>query len=272
MLILMGKMSVGALMTGYLMLPTLTFFYRTISYQLEEMQKEKDCQSRIAVFYGESEQDLKEMEGELSRSCPAVERIRFDRVTFAYPGEDRPVLTNWTGEFSAAEKLRIAGENGSGKSTLMRLLSGLYAPQSGAITDGNGKPLSKEELRRLVTIQEQDGFIFEATVWENLFAGEDKRAQASKLLRSLGFEKPMEYAVSAAASNLSPGERQKILAARALLRESGFLVVDEPLNHMDAAGTERLLSCFGQRDGGLLIVSHQELPLTKLGVETISIS
>lgn len=271
LLILVGKMTVGSLMTGYLMLPTLTYFYRTISYQLEWLQQEKDSQSRLSVFYGESEHDLHEMEREIPEEYPNAKSICLDRVTFAYPGEDHPVLTNWTGKFSVAEKLCITGENGSGKSTLMRLLAGLYAPQSGTITDENGKSLSKEELRRLVTIQEQDGFIFETTVWENLFAREDQRTKASKLLKSMGFEKPLEYAVSAVASNLSPGERQKVLAVRALLRDSKFLVVDEPLNHMDVAGTDKLLSYFKQRDEGLLIVSHQGMPLAKLGLQTCSL-
>lgn len=269
LLVLNGRMGVGALMTGYLLLPTLSSFYSTIAGQIEDVQSEKDVQSRLTVFYGNKAEDLAEAEEELPTEVPAATQIRLDQVMFAYPGSDRPVLDNWCGAFSAGEAVRIVGANGSGKSTLVRLLSGLYAPQAGRITDENGVLLSKEVLRRLVTIQEQDGYIFQGTVWENLFAEESQRAQAEKLLSDMAFEKPLEYAVTPEAANLSPGEQHKILSVRALLRNSAFLILDEPLNHLDRTGADALLAQLRHRDNGLILISHQELPLP--GVQTLAL-
>lgn len=269
-LVLANRMSVGSLMTGYLLLPTLTAFYSAVSDQLEEIQKEQDSQLRLTVFYGGTEEELSDIERELPPDSPAAEQICLEHVTFSYPGGDRPVLTDWSGVFSVWDKLWITGENGSGKTTLVRLLSGLYVPETGAITDENGSPLSREKLRRLVTIQEQDGYIFQGTVWENLFIGEDQRRQAQELLKSLGFEKQLDEPVAAGAANLSPGEQKKILLARALLRDTGFLILDEPLNHLDAAGGETLLSHLQKRQSGLLLISHQELPLSGINILALS--
>lgn len=261
LLIHSGAMSVGALMTGYLLLPTLTSFYQDLAGQLEEIRKEKDKQTRLTVFYGETAQDLAETEEALPTSCPQAEEIRLEKVSFAYPGADKNVLTDWSGRFPRRETIRISGENGSGKTTLTSLLSGLYAPQSGAVTDEAGDPLSKEALRRLVTIQEQNGSLFQGTVWENLFAGPEQQREAQELLTELGFGKAMDHPVSPGGSDLSPGERQKLLIARALLRSAGFLILDEPLNHLDAVGRDALLARLEQRKSGLILISHQVFPL-----------
>ena len=271
-LVLTGKMRVGALMTGYLLLPTLASFYRTISVQVEEIQKERDSQARLAVFYGKRDADLESTEGSLPSEAPPAGQIRLNHVTFTYPGEDVPAIVDWSGNFSSGETIRLVGKNGSGKTTLVRLLAGLYAPQSGTITDEEGTVLSKEALRRLITIQEQDGCIFQGTVWDNLFTNEDRRDQAQAYLRLLGFDKPLEYTITAGASNLSPGERQKLLLTRSLLREAKFLVVDEPLNNMDAAGAESLLTLLQLRKGGLILITHQNIPLPSQTMLTLDIA
>lgn len=271
LLVWAGQMSVGALMTGCLLLPTLTSVYSTISSQMEEIQKEKDSQERLTVFYGKNESDLKDMESGLPQNVQSVRQLCLSHVAFTYPGESVPVFSDWSGTFSGSETFHIEGKNGSGKTTLMRLLSGLYAPQSGTITGENGTVLSKEALRSLMTIQEQDGCIFQGTVWDNLFTDDTHRGQAQACLDSLGFGKPLEYSVTAEAGNLSPGERQKILLTRALLRERTFLILDEPLNNMDEAGTRSLLDQLQKRKCGLILVTHQDIPLSADKINTIEL-
>lgn len=261
LLVLKGEMSVGALMTGYLLLSPLGAFYRTISIQFEEIKKEKDWQARLSVFYGESGAELLETEDALPRARSMVKRICLQNVSFAYPGEKHHVLRDWSGDFSTQETVQIVGENGSGKTTLMRIIAGLYAPQSGKVTDENGTPLTKEELRAQVAIQEQDGYIFQGTVWDNLFAGEDKRERAESLFQSMGFAKALDFSIAARGSNLSPGERQKILTVRVLLRDAGFLILDEPLNHMDVTGTAGLYFQLQRRETGIIFISHHEFPV-----------
>ena len=109
LLVWAGQMSVGALMTGYLLLPTLTQFYLTISSQVEEIQKEKDSQERLTVFYGKHESDLKDMESELPQEVPSVGQLSFSHVTFTYPGESKPVLSDWSGVFSGSDGSGLRG-------------------------------------------------------------------------------------------------------------------------------------------------------------------
>lgn len=254
------RMSVGALMTGYLLLPTLTAFYQSAAGMLEEIKKEPDQCARLRVFYGDTQLDLLEVEPPLPENWPWADNICLKNVTFAYPGADAPVLKNWSGSFSLRESVRITGGNGSGKTTLLGLLAGLWSPQAGTIESGEGRPLSKVELRSLTAIQEQNGYIFQGSVWENLFLPEHMRQRAQALLTEMGFEKPLDHSVAAGGSSLSPGQRQKLLLARALLRDAPLLILDEPLNHLDAAGTTALLSQL--RASGLVLISHQELPIS----------
>lgn len=269
-LVLRGYMGVGALMTGYLLLPTLSNCYSTIAEQITDIREEKDVQSRLIIFYGETAKDLDEAEGEMLRDVPHIVQICMDHVTFSYPDSEHPVLNNWCGKFFTGEVTRLTGENGSGKSTLVRLISGLYAPKSGSIIDENGTILSKETLRRLVTIQEQEGYIFEGTVWDNLFAEEHQRAKAAEILENMAFEKSLDYVILPEAINLSPGEQHKILSARALLRESPFLILDEPLNHLDSTGANVLFEHLHQSKRGIILISHQECPL--LGNKVLAIT
>lgn len=269
-LVLSGQMALGGLMTGYLLLPALTAFYQDMAQRAEDLQQERDSQSRLAVFYGTAAGDLQALDKPMPQQSPGAKEICFHRVTFAYPGTAHPVLKDWSGVFSVRQALRLAGENGAGKSTLAGLLCGLYVPQTGSITDEAGNPLPREALRRLVSVQFQEAAIFQGSVWENLFAQECRRSQAQALLSALGFEKALSHTVTPGGGNLSPGERRKLLLTRALLRDSAFLILDEPLNHLDAQGTAALAHILSARAGGLILISHKELPIP--GLRTLSLT
>lgn len=152
------------------------------------------------------------------------------------------------------DNIRLIGANGTGKTTLLKLLAGLYHPTSGTVCNGAGL----SQIRKSVAYQAQEGAIFSGTVWENLFLPEEKREQAVNLLRDMGFEKELACEVTPEGTNLSPGERKKLLLVRALLRDANFLLLDEPLNHLDEQGRRILLEKIRHREG-ILIISHQEL-------------
>ena len=107
-------------------------------------------------------------------------------------------------------------------------------------------------------MQEQNGKLFSGTVAENLFLSPEQMEEGAAVLRGMGFEKPLDQAVLSNGSNLSPGERKKIILTRALLRNTAFLALDEPLNHLDAKGREFLKQYLDQRKAGLILVNHQK--------------
>ena len=241
-----GKMELGILLTGFLMLPSLTQCFAYVRGWITEKHDEAKYLDRISVFYGEFE------DGE--SIAPALTSLDAENVRFSYSENGKNVLSGVDFHMTSMENVRLAGQNGSGKTTLLSILAGLYEPSSGIVCGG----ASVGQRRKSTALQEQNGAIFSGTVWENLFLGEDKRPAAEALLEEMGFGKPLGYTVEPGGGNLSPGERKKILLTRAFLRDAPFLLLDEPLNHLDAQAAEVVKEKLRQRQGGILLISHRE--------------
>jgi subfamily B ATP-binding cassette protein MsbA len=196
------------------------------------------------------------------RSAPALawgtrekarfeDRIRFDRVAFSYPEGRLPSLQGVDLEIVKDQTLAVVGESGSGKSTLARLLLRLFDPTSGAVTvDGVPLPeLRQEDWSRLVTVVSQDTFIFDDTVEANVkYGSHDASAErfweALRRARAEEFVKAMPQGertrLGERGVRLSGGQRQRIAIARAFLRDSPILILDEATSAMDAVN-ERLI-------------------------------
>ena len=250
-----GSLSLGGLLSGYLMLPTISQSFRYMQEWVTEIHNQKTYAKRMELFY--SAQEEREFSGERLSALDAV------NISFTYPDSPRPVIENLDFHMTSEENRRLTGANGSGKSTLLSILAGLYQPQSGMVC--GGAPIGQR--RKSVALQEQDGAVFSGTLWENLFLPPSKRPQAEKLLGEMGLKKDLDFEISSGGSNLSPGERKKILLVRALLRKSPFLLLDEPLNHLDSQAAAVLQSLLSQRTGGLLLVSHLDSICNSLNIQ-----
>lgn len=217
----------------------------------------------MAYFYQEREPE------EAKKGREPLEGLTLKDVGFSYTPQDGPVLSHVSLTLSAQARVRLAGENGSGKSTLASLIGGIYPPDRGKILDGNGAAVSLQRLRRSVALQEQNSMMFTGTVWENLFLPQSRREEAAQLLAELGFSKPLAYAVEGDGNNLSPGERKKVLLTRTLLKEAYFVLLDEPLNHLDAPAREALAKWLERDQRGLILISHEDRLGEQLGAATI---
>lgn len=260
-LVARGQLTLGGLLGGYLLLPTVKQFWVSVRQLVEDVQSERTYGARMEYFYQAREEEPDE------GTIQSLETLALHNVGFSYAAEDMPVLSqiNWT--LSTGDRVQMMGENGCGKSTLASLLGGIYPPDQGEILDERGAVVSLQRLRRSVALQEQDSVIFTGTVWDNLFLPEHKREAAAQLLADLAFAKPLEYAIAGDGKNLSPGERKKILLTRALLKEAPFLLLDEPLNHLDSVAREALAVRLEERRGGLLLISHDPWLPERLGLE-----
>ena len=169
------------------------------------------------------------------------------------------VLRDVSAEVQAGEILLVTGTNGSGKSTLLRCLAGLMAPQRGKIEGRlNGQVLSIDERRRAVGFLSPELRLYdELTTFENLeFFCRLLRldpARGAYLLERLGL--PLDRPGGA----LSSGMRQRLRWAFALLHQPAFLLLDEPLQNLDAPGRTQVLSLLDEfLDRGLAVVANPE--------------
>ncbi len=178
-------------------------------------------------------------------------RIRFDSVSYSYrPGQ--PVLRNVSFELRAGERVAIVGPSGSGKSTLASLLLRFQDPQSGTITiDGEDiRSYTIASLRAQIAFVMQDSVLFTGSIAENIRLGaphSDQTAihRAARKARAAEFihKMPQEYetAVGERGATLSGGQRQRIAIARAYLRDSTILLLDEATTGLDSRNQSLVL-------------------------------
>jgi ATP-binding cassette subfamily B protein len=202
--------------------------------------------------------------------------IRFEDVSFTYPGAEQPALEHVDLHLVPGASLALVGENGSGKTTLIKLLTRLYQPTSGRIRlDGRDLAEWEEQaLRERIGVIFQDFTRYQMLVGENVGAGDERyfedeprwREAAAKGLASEFIETlPAGYQTQLGkwfkdGRELSGGQWQKIALARAFMRtRADILVLDEPTAAMDAQAEADIFEHFRQlaKDRITILISHR---------------
>ena len=194
--------------------------------------------------------------------------ISFSNVDFSYPNAEEKIFNNLSLQIKKGEKIAIVGMSGSGKSTFLNLLLRFYDVTSGyiSIDNQNLQAISAESLYNLMTIVQQDVYIFDDTLRANItlnqfFTDEEiKQAVQQSGLESyiLENELGLQTLCGENGSNLSGGERQRLSIARALIRKTPILLLDEATSSLDnKVTTEIENSILEIQDLTVLVVTHK---------------
>ncbi|MFX0070905.1 MAG: ABC transporter ATP-binding protein [Candidatus Hermodarchaeota archaeon] len=177
-------------------------------------------------------------------------KIKFDNVTFFYPGSSVPVLKGINFEIEPGKTVAIVGTTGSGKTTLTKLISRLYDVSDGTILidDIDIRDYALKSLRSQISYIEQDVFLFSKTVFDNISFGRtssmeeiirvSKEAQAHEFITS--FPKKYDSEVGERGVQLSGGERQRIAIARAFLSDPKILILDDSTSAIDSETEDKI--------------------------------
>ena len=180
--------------------------------------------------------------------------IRFEGVSFAYPGTTRPVLHDIDFTAPAGATVAVVGPTGAGKSTLVSLIPRLYDPTEGRVLlDGVPLPdLDPAELRALIGMVPQDAFLFSDTIAANIALGLEgepdpevvegaaRVAQLDEQVR--GFPRGYQTLLGERGINLSGGQKQRAALARALARDPKILLLDDALSAVDTHTEAKILA------------------------------
>jgi ATP-binding cassette subfamily B protein len=170
--------------------------------------------------------------------------VRFDNVTFSYPGAEQPAIRNITFTARPGEFTAIIGGTGSGKSTLVNLLLRFYDTDSGSIqVDGTEvRELSQDSLRAKIGYVPQKASLFSGTVADNIRFGKESASQAevehaAEIAQAEEFIIEMKDGFNAlitqGGTNLSGGQKQRLSIARALVRKPDIYVFDDSFSALD---------------------------------------
>ncbi|MEH2096385.1 ABC transporter ATP-binding protein [Nostoc sp.] len=268
-----GKISLGD-MTMYL-----TVFRQgqsTFSNALTSIGGMYEDNLYLSNLYDFLEEKVPKSWGNATIGLNPEDGIRFENVSFTYPGSSKPALTNISLHLKPREKLAIVGENGSGKTTLIKLLTRLYTPDSGRIfLDGlDLQEWDVDVVRRRIGVIFQNFVRYQFTVGENIGVGDVEHlenktywqtAAEKGMAQSFIDQLPQSFQTQLGrwfkgGQELSGGQWQKIALSRAFMRsQADILVLDEPTSAIDAQAEFEIFNHFRAitQNQMVLLISHR---------------
>jgi ATP-binding cassette subfamily B protein len=242
---------------------------------MRDLSKMTDTVSKSMVGY-ERIQEVLEIESRVkdepgARQAPKfIGQIEFAQVSFNYGGDkEKQVLRDISFKIEAGQVAALVGPSGTGKTTLVSLIPRFYDPVSGHVgIDGTDiRRYRLKSLRDQISFVLQDTLLFRATIWENIAYGkpgaspkEIKRAAELANAQEFIEEMPDGYdtMVGERGITLSGGQRQRIAIARAVIRNTPILILDEPTVGLDAASEQSVIEALDKLMKGRtsVVIAH----------------
>ena len=215
--------------------------------------------------------------------------IRFEDVSFQYPGNEQTVLSNISLTINQGQHVAIVGENGAGKSTFVKLLLGLYRPTSGTVyvDDTNLAEVSTDAWHRYLGVLEQTSNKYSfATARDNILLGDvmhpvsnerfeaaldaaEARTFLEKLPKGLDnyVNQWIEHDDGTPGVDLSGGQWQRLALARNFYRDSPIIILDEPTSAIDALAESRIFErLLKEKNKTIITISHRVTTIEKADI------
>ena len=197
-------------------------------------------------------------------------KINFENIFFKYESNEKNVLENINLEFHGGKMTALVGHSGSGKSTILNLIPRFYQPQSGTIKIDN-QPIDKvtiQSLRNNISLVSQETTLFDDTIKNNIkyaneHASDDDIFEASKLSNSHEFIENLpdkyETIIGENGVRLSGGEKQRISIARAMLKKSTIILLDEATSSLDSQTESKIQEALNKltKNKTTIVIAHR---------------
>ena len=236
-----GDLTVGGLVAFMSLLLYLVWPVEALGWILATAQEAATAADRLYEVL-DTEPTVVDRPGARDLVAPAG-RLRFEGVSFTYPGSAEPVLRDVTLDVAPGETVALVGATGSGKTTVTALVPRLYDVTAGRVTiDGTDiSDVTLRSLRQVVATAFEDPILFSASVRENLLLGtpdatDEEIAEALALAQAeFVYDLPfgLDTRVGEQGLSLSGGQRQRLALARAVIGRPRVLVLDDPLSALD---------------------------------------
>jgi ATP-binding cassette subfamily C protein CydC len=204
---------------------------------------------------------------------PTIGEVRFNKVQFRYPESSRNVLSDVSFTLEKGRRVAVVGPSGAGKSTLVNLLMRFWELPEGIQVDGHWIcNYNAEDVRKLMAVVPQNAYFFNATLKQNLLLAKPRAGveEMEAVCRQAeihdfiaGLPRGYDTWIGEQGSRLSGGERQRLAIARALLKESPILVLDEPTANLDPQTEKSVLATLWgvMENRTTLLITHRLIGL-----------
>jgi ATP-binding cassette, subfamily B, bacterial len=243
---------------------------------MQELSKMTDAYSKASVGYDrirevlDTKGEVRDMPG--ARQAPRFKgKIELDKVTFGYDAE-HPILKEVNLKIEPGQVVALVGPTGAGKTTLIGLIPRFYDPLSGTvkIDDIDIRTLKQKSLRQEISFVLQETVLFHGPIWNNIAYGKPE-ATRGEIFRAAELSNSHEFIeklpdgyntiVGERGATLSGGQKQRIAIARAIIRDTPILIMDEPSSGLDAASEklvfdalDRLMAAEGKTS---IVIAHR---------------
>ncbi len=241
---------------------------------MQELSKMTDAYAKAAVGF-ERIREILQTDGEVkdlpgARLAPTFRgKIEFERVDFSYQ-PDTPVLKEISFKIEPGQVAALVGPTGAGKSTIVSLIPRFYDPTRGAVKiDGEDvRSFKQKSLRQQISFVLQETLLFHGPIWHNIAYGKPEASRA-EILKAAELANAREFIdkmpegydtiVGERGVTLSGGQRQRIAIARAIIRKTPILILDEPSSGLDASSEKLVFEALDRLMQGKtsIVIAHR---------------